>query len=77
MLDKNTRNSARIEFLDRFREWVNELPDDTPDKATLQEWSTASGTRVLATLKKPQKSEQPLLLSVAMNNGGIEYVKDQ
>ena len=76
MLLKDPHNSTRLQFLDHLEEWVNAMPDEAPEKPALRHWISENVSETLKTLKKPQESEEQLLLSVAKAHGGITFLKD-
>ena len=81
MLNSDPQNESRIQFLAKLSgpPWE---PLATNKKRVMaihraaKPWAKQKNGEVLMTLKKPTVNECSLLLKVAHQHGGVEYVRD-
>lgn len=76
MLKHDEHNATRIEFLNQLDQWSAAL-SDTSQAQQVKAWAASQMSETLKCLKKPNKEEEKLFITVAKAQGGIDYLKDR
>ncbi|GBE89811.1 hypothetical protein SCP_1701360 [Sparassis crispa] len=74
-LERDPSNIARFGFLERFEKWVAQQ-HSAEFVAHIKSWITEQYTKAAQSLKKPEKYEKRLLLSLADKFGGTAYLEN-
>lgn len=76
VLMRDPSNVSRFRWLETFELWTTNQNSEALTSRT-KDWLSQQRSKIIATLKKPEKEEYKYLLTVAEAQGGLTLLEDR